>query len=310
MLQQTRAGVVISYFEKWMELFPTIETLAAAPLEQVIKAWEGLGYYSRARYLHQGASQIMAHFGGVFPETREALSQIKGLGPYTINAVLSFAFHQKTAAVDGNVVRVLSRYFLVEDDVTRQSTKQRIQELADGCIGNIEPWVAAEALIELGATICQPKPNCLLCPLENLCLARKFDRIDSLPVKAKSTPIITLERSVAVIEQNGALLIREPANRQIMAGLHEFPYFEEHIESSLDEYLYSIWQLTTSVIEKLPTIQHSFTRYRATLFPVHLRAMTRKPIANCKWIELKEITKFAFSSGHRRILKNFLQEKN
>lgn len=156
MLQQTRASVVIPYFERWMELFPGPHVLARAPLEEVIKAWEGLGYYGRARHLHEGARQIVHQFNGLLPSKREQLEKIKGLGPYMVNAILSFAFHQRAAAVDGNVSRVLARHFMIEDDIARHATKKRIQAFADEVLDIKKPWITAEALIELGATLVSP----------------------------------------------------------------------------------------------------------------------------------------------------------
>jgi A/G-specific adenine glycosylase len=185
MLQQTRASVVIPYFERWMTLFPDVAALAAAPIERVIKTWEGLGYYSRARNLHRGAQQMVESFGGEVPSDREALMSIKGLGPYTIGAILSFGFQKRAAAVDGNVTRVLARYFSIEENVGRQSVKRLIGEKAEAILDEREPWVTAEALIELGATVCTPKPFCELCPLQKSCLGK--DKAESLPIKHDSS---------------------------------------------------------------------------------------------------------------------------
>ena len=174
MLQQTRASVVIPYFERWMDLFPDVRALASSPLERVIKAWEGLGYYSRARNLHAAAQQIVDRFGGEIPSSQEDLETIRGLGPYTIGALLSFGFQKRAPAVDGNVVRVLSRYLLIEENVCRPSVKRKIEEKAEGLLDQNEPWVTAEALIQLGASICSPqRPKCSECPIRKNCKALK-----------------------------------------------------------------------------------------------------------------------------------------
>src|SRR5690606_18743028 len=138
----------------------------SATLENIIKAWEGLGYYSRARNLYAGAQQIVQEFKGEFPKTRADLEKIQGIGPYTIGAILSFGFQQRAAAVDGNVTRVLARYFLIETNVCKQPAKRLIQEKAESVLDEKEPWVTAEALIELGATICVLNPKCSDCPLK------------------------------------------------------------------------------------------------------------------------------------------------
>ena len=223
MLQQTRASVAIPYFQRWLKLFPDVRSLANASPEQVIKAWEGLGYYSRARNLHAGAKQIMEQFGGKIPSNREALESIKGLGPYTVGAILSFGFHQRAPAVDGNVTRALSRYFLIEENVSKQKTKRLIEEKAAGILDEKEPWVTAEALIELGAMICLPKPQCAACPLRKNCRAFHEGRAESLPIKNREEKTTELWRAVILIIADGKVLLRKGKAGKVMADLYEFP---------------------------------------------------------------------------------------
>jgi A/G-specific adenine glycosylase len=271
----------------------------------VIKAWEGLGYYSRARRLHEGAKQIVQQFSGKIPSKKELLEKIKGLGPYTIHAILSFAFHQRAAAVDGNTSRVVSRHFLVEEDLARQSAKKKNQELADQMLDIRKPWVTAEALIELGATICQPKPLCDFCPLNASCLALKHRSVDEFPVKSKSAPLTALTRSVAVIEEGDCLLLCKGQPGKVMADLYEFPYFEG-LAKPLPQHLRAEWGLETGFIRSLPVVKHSFTRYQAHLFPIHLRATQRMDIPGCEWVHRDQLKELPFSSGHRQILSYFL----
>ena len=306
MLQQTRASVVIPYFERWMGLFPDPVSLAQATLETVIKAWEGLGYYSRARHLHEGARQIVRDFDGKVPSQREQLEKIKGLGPYMVNAILSFAFHQRAAAIDGNVARVLARHFLIEEDVRRFAVKKLLQDLADEVLDIKKPWVTAEAFIELGATLCQSKPLCDFCPLQATCRALKENRTEDLPIKAKEVPLTLLTRSVAVIEENNAILLRKGRSGKVMADLYEFPYFEG-LARPLPQHIHDLWGLETTFVRSLPFVQHTFTRYLAQLFPIHLRALERKPIKDFEWIHLDNVNSLPFSAGHRRILESFLQ---
>jgi A/G-specific DNA glycosylase len=196
MLQQTRATVVVPYFEKWMEMFPTVQALAEAPLEQVIKAWEGLGYYSRARRLHAAAIYLVLKFGGSLPETKEDLASIPGLGPYTVGALLSFAFQKRAPAVDGNVARVLARYFLIEENIQKATAKRKLEQLAEKFLDEKKPWVTAEALIELGASICSRKPQCEVCPLQQSCLGRQSGKAEYLPLQGPSASTTSLFRSV------------------------------------------------------------------------------------------------------------------
>ncbi len=307
MLQQTRAAVVIPYFERWMLLFPDLQSLARASLEEVIKAWEGLGYYSRARRLHEGAQEIVANCQGIFPQTKEELEKIPGIGPYTVRAILSFAYRQRYAPVDGNVARVLSRYFCIEESLSKSSVKARIQAHADFLLDEVQPWATAEALIELGATVCLPNPLCEVCPMSASCLAFEKGCASKLPIKQKEPPSVKLKRVVALIEAEGFFLVQKQEMGKVMADLYEFPYFEKST-TPLTRILQETWGLESVVISKLPPVKHSFTRFLAQLFPVRVRAEARQEIAGMQWISRALLSKLPFSAGHRRILHLLEQE--
>lgn len=303
MLQQTRASVVIPYFEKWMELFPDVETLGSASLESVIKCWEGLGYYSRARNLHLGAKEIIDRFGGKIPSRREDLMTIRGLGPYTIGAILSFGFKKKAAAVDGNVTRVLSRFFCIEENVCKAPVKRKIAKGAEALLDHEEPWITAEALIELGATICTPKPRCDLCPLQENCLGR--EKADLLPIKNQEKEITYLKRAVILLECEEKVLIKKGEKGKIMADLYEFPYFEMDDIWSFRKIISEIEKtfcVHAEMVEKLKIVTHTFTRYKAHLYPIRFKVQECKEIEGYNWVEKDELLKLPFSSGHRRIL--------
>ncbi|MBU6384112.1 MAG: A/G-specific adenine glycosylase [Verrucomicrobia bacterium] len=303
MLQQTRATVVIPYFEKWMRLFPDVATLAHASLDAVIKAWEGLGYYSRARNLHKGAQQIVERFGGEIPSTREELMSIQGLGPYTVNAILSFGFRKRAAPVDGNVTRVLARFFAIEDNVCKQAVKRKIAQGAEALLTPDEPWVTAEALIELGATICTPRPRCEICPLNKNCLGK--ERAHLLPIKNIEKELTQLKRAVLWIEAVGKVLVKKGEPGKIMADLYEFPYFEmEELWpiQKIKKAILAEFGLKPQVIGQGPQVTHTFTRYKATLFPFKFRLKTPQEIVGYEWVEQNNLSKLPFSSGHRRIL--------
>lgn len=272
MLQQTQAAVVVPYFERWMKRFPTIQTLAQASIEEVLKEWEGLGYYSRARYLHEGARYVLQNFDGILPSTADALNQIKGLGSYTIGAILSFAFHQRQAAVDGNVMRVLTRYYGLPDDISKGKTLRKIQQLAADLLPEQEPWIISEALIELGATVCMRKPKCLECPLQNKCTAYSQDMTSQIPFKSTKTTITPLYRAVAVIIHNNHLLISRGTKGKIMADLCEFPYIELETPSidqeTIQNHMLKQFQLKLEWKKGLKEVKHSFTRYQALLIPI------------------------------------------
>lgn len=311
MLQQTQVSVVIPYFMHWMNLFPTICDLAKANIDEVIKAWEGLGYYSRARNLHEGSRYVVEHHQGELPDSWEELSKIKGLGPYTIGAILSFAFHRRVPAVDGNVIRVLTRFFGIVDDIAKSKTQKILRDHALKLLPEKESWIISEALIELGATVCQKQPKCRECPLRRECAAYKQGVTDQLPYKSTKIQYEKLHRTVAVIVHEGAYLVRRGEEGQIMNGLHEFPYFEEAMdEGELRKSLRQSFKLDVNVENALQEVHHSFTRYRVKLNPFFCRAKNRKDIVGYEWREEEELKKMAFSSGHRRVWNDLLVSSN
>lgn len=304
MLQQTRASVVVPYFEKWMALFPNVEKLAEAPIEKVIKAWEGLGYYSRARNLHKGAQHIVKEFGGEIPAERAALESIPGLGPYTVGAILSFGFQKRAAAVDGNVARVLSRYLLIEENICKQKVRKKLFEQAEALLDPIEPWVTSEALIELGATICTPKPRCEACPIQSCCLALHHHKVDALPIKNEEKPVTELWRLVVWIEADDKVLVRKERAGRVMADLYEFPYFElKQNYCSEKEAINQVKKLGLKVVmkQRLPVVCHTFTRYKAHLYPFRM-ATQEESVDGYEWLPIEKLRDVPFSSGHRRIL--------
>lgn len=308
MLQQTRAVVVIDYFERWMETFPTIEVLAASDLETVIKLWEGLGYYTRARNIHLGAKQIVEKFQGSIPSTYEELLSIRGIGPYTASAILAFAFEQKAPALDGNVMRVLARLLGFEKDVTKHAKELRLKLLA--LLPDEEAFIVMEALIELGATICMKKPLCHDCPLSPSCHALQTKTTDLLPIKKSRDRVIKLRRFIACIEAEGAFLVRLVAKGEIMADLWEFPYFEikDEEESFFEDEIEKKWGLSLEKKGILPKQKGHFTRYSVEHYPV-LYKSNKKEVMGYQWIKWEDLPELAFSSAHRRILESVLEIK-
>lgn len=305
MLQQTQVAVVIPYFLRWMELFPTIQTLAHAPFELVIKCWEGLGYYARARALHAGAKYIVNNFDGILPSTANDLLKIQGIGPYTAGAILNFAFRKKAAAVDGNVMRVLSRYFLIEDDFSKPATVKKIWSLASAILPDIAPWSFNEALIELGAIVCKRKPDCHLCPLNGSCKAYGTSDPTALPFKSKKIPIEKVYRAVAIIQSGDHLLVQKVTKERLMCGLHEFPYFDIPAEGisteELSHYIQKKLGLRTTFLRTLEEVSHSFTRFKVHLSSSCFDCLEARPVPDYEWKSRSELDTLAFSSGHRSI---------
>jgi A/G-specific adenine glycosylase len=307
MLQQTQVAVVIPYFLNWMDRFPTISHLAQASLDEVIKAWEGLGYYSRARHLHEAAHYLVKHFQGQLPQQEENLKKIKGLGPYTIGALLSFAFHQKKAAVDGNVIRVLTRYFGLEEDISKATTVNQVRQLAQNLLPDDEPWIINEALIELGATICQRKARCEECPLKRGCTSFKQGSMDRIPFNSKKIKVEYLYRSVAVIQCGSDLLVKRGQKGAIMSDLYEFPYFEIKKETFSPQKLKAniMQHFALPVVQKeiLKEVNQGFTRYQVRLYPIWFTCRDPKKVEGGEWLSYQALKQLAFSSGHRRIFQ-------
>jgi A/G-specific adenine glycosylase len=293
MLQQTRASVVIPYFLKWMKLFPTMEALALAPIEKVLKAWEGLGYYSRARSLQEGAKSLI---GIPFPSSKEELLKIKGIGPYTAGAILSFSFKQKSPAVDGNVLRVISRYFGLKEDLHNVKGKALLEEKTLIFLEDEEPWILMEALIELGATVCQKKANCLECPLKDKCEAFAKGSVEAIPYKKKRAETVYLQTQVVVIICEDEVLLEVGKEGTLLGGLAQFPSFPYSFNSE-------VLGLHVEWIEDLPSEKQTYTKYQEDLFPSLFSLREKKEVEGYIWYKIEALSEVTFSSGHRRILQ-------
>jgi A/G-specific adenine glycosylase len=296
MLQQTQVSVVEGYFFRWMQRFPTLQHLAAASLEEVIKVWEGLGYYSRARNLHAAARAVVEKYQGILPSTKEELSLLQGLGPYTMGAILSFAFHKKAAAVDGNVIRVLTRYFGISEDVQKSSTLKKIWTLAEEILPESEPWLVVEGLIELGATVCKKEPSCWACPLRGGCFAFRQGTQAQLPKKGKKVAITPLVRDVFIIAHGKRLLLKKGEEGKLMADLYEFPYTDRKEKVPFP------FPFIAKKVGNLEEVQQSFTRFKVKLHPTFWKVETAEDVPGHLWVPFEEARRYPFSAGHKKIL--------
>lgn len=302
MLQQTQASVVIPYFTRWMQLFPHVKVLAEAPFADVLKAWEGLGYYSRARNIHKAAQLIVERYQGELPDTSEELSKLPGLGNYTVNAILAFAFRKKALALDANVMRVLARFFGIKDPTDQPKVRMQLRDLGEKFLECEMPWEASEALIELGALVCNKNPQCLLCPLENRCKARQEGVQALLPVKRKRAPTEFLNRQVAVLTFENHYLLACNEKKGLMQDLWEFPYFHEDAGFNLHQKLKDLLGIKIEFMEALPFVKQSFTRFRALLKPSLWICDSMPEVKGYAWHHERSMKNLAFSSGHKKIL--------
>lgn len=231
MLQQTRVEAVKPYYDRFLRELPDVQALAEVPEERLLKLWEGLGYYSRARNLKEAARQIMEEYGGHFPETYEAIRSLKGIGSYTAGAISSFVYNIPKPAVDGNVLRVVTRLLADPEDITKASVKKKIEGMIEKIIPRGKAGDFNQSLIELGAIVCLPngEPKCKECPVKHICLAYEQGKQTDYPVRQKAKPRRIEERTVFVFCDSRSVAIQKRPARGLLAGLYEFPGVEGHL---------------------------------------------------------------------------------
>ncbi|WP_432352813.1 A/G-specific adenine glycosylase [Sporosarcina sp. A2] len=279
MLQQTRVDTVIPYYERFINSFPTMEALAVAEEENVLKHWEGLGYYSRVRNLQAGVREVVEQYDSKIPETRSEIMSLKGIGPYTAGAVLSIAYGIPEHAVDGNVMRVFSRLFLIDEDIAIPKTKKVFEQRVMEIIDESDPSSFNQAIMELGATICTPRPRCLLCPVREFCEAFNEGKQEELPVKTKKVrkKVVTI-CSFAIQEPGGKFLLRKRPSEGLLADFWEFPQLEVTEEASaLDQLMTETGLLLDKGIE-FARFKHVFSHITWLVEGFHAVLQDQSPI--------------------------------
>lgn len=314
MLQQTRVDTVIPYYYRFMERFPSIKELAEADLEDVYRVWEGLGYYSRAKNLHTAVREVKEQYGGVVPDTPEEIHKLKGIGPYTAGAILSIAYGQPEPAVDGNVMRVLSRIFLIQEDISKTKTRKLFEDLVRKIIFKGNPSYFNQSLMELGALVCTPKsPKCLTCPVHLHCQAVKEGMQEELPVKKESKKGKSVEMAVGLVcnQENQWLICKRPA-KGLLANLWEFPGVEgsldnEKMQEELSKFLFKNFGVRTIPEKEVLHYSHVFSHLQ---WNIHLFLCSflglEKDIGlprEYKWVTIGEMKEFPFSVSHRKIVE-------
>lgn len=344
MLQQTQIKTVVPYWSRWMRRFPTVQVLADAPKDHVLKFWEGLGYYMRARNLHRAAQTIVTQHHGVFPREYQKILSLPGVGRYTAGAICSIAYNQPEPVLDGNVMRVLTRVFAIEKSPREARTNRRLWNLSEELVRLAAHSPSAErpcasfnqALMELGATICTPRqPKCTVCPIQNECRAFREGRTTELPKLRRGRAIIP-RRVVAFVISNGErYLVRQRPAGSVNAHLWEFPNLETKSSA------YDVATVARRCLGFLPRgvhslccLKHMITRYRIRLDvfagtttkaknqssssyawePMgNFGFQTKTPISmsqTTRWCTLKQLEKLAFPSAHRKIVKALEAQRN
>ena len=312
MLQQTQVETVIPYYERFLAAFPTVEALAAAPLAAVLKLWEGLGYYSRARRLHRAARIIVGDLGGRFPTTADALRQLPGVGPYTAGAVASIAFGQRAPVLDGNVIRVFARLTDLDADVGQPQVRADLWALAARWLPAERPGDYNQALMELGRTVCRPRaPLCAACPLRAHCRAYAAGTQASRPVKARRAPIPHYDVAAGLIwDESGRLLIAQRPLDGLLGGLWEFPGGKrepgETLEDCLRRELREELAIEVEVGELFTVVRHAFTHFRITLHAFSCRYLAGPPQAigarAWAWAAPEHLDAYTFGRADRDVI--------
>lgn len=310
MLQQTRVETAAPYYRRFLDAFPTVEALASALPDEVMKAWEGLGYYSRARNLHRAAGEVLRDFGGALPSTAEGLAALPGIGPSTAGAIAAIAFGRDAPILDANARRVLARLLALRGDLSRGPVERLLWEASRRLIAPGRGRETALALMDLGATVCIPRrPGCGACPLAVRCGAFAQGIQDEVPGARPRRDLPHREWVVAVIEDGaGRVLIDRRPSDGLLGGLWEFPCGNRQPGTPAEEALVGEvrrrWGMTISVRERLAPVRHVYSHFRATLHAFRCTRRAGKPPSGVdwRWVAPGELRSFAFPGAFRKVI--------
>ncbi|MCF7936857.1 MAG: A/G-specific adenine glycosylase [Synergistales bacterium] len=307
MLQQTQMSRGVEYFNRWVERFPDVQTVAAATEAEILKAWEGLGYYSRARNLHRAAGIVVERHGGRFPRSRKELLALPGVGPYTAAAIRSIAWREPDVVCDANAVRVTARLLDDAAPAGGRTLQSRVVETLEEMGSGLDPRAFSQAVMELGALICRPRePRCAACPIVSRCWARAAGTERLRPAGKAKPAILRIEAVLGVLVDPGGLWIRRCPPGGLFAGLWEFPWFERTAEETLQETLRRGFRerhgLQVEPEQGLGTVRHSFTNHRVRLEVWRLgrrggRAEGVRPVP------AEGLAAYAFQGGSRKVVE-------
>jgi A/G-specific adenine glycosylase len=312
MLQQTQVEQVIPYYLKFIKRFPSVDRLAEASEQEILKVWEGLGYYSRARNLHSAANIIVAQFNSSLPPDIKTLLKLPGFGPYITRAVLSIAFNLPYGVVDGNSKRVIARLFSLADDIGSAGTYKKIQNIIDRLVEPVAPRQFNEAMMELGALVCKPlKPLCQQCPLTELCLARSQGLENKLPVKSKKAKIPLVESIAFIFLNQGEFMMVKRPGSGLLAGMWEFPRINfqdgQTIENFDNGFVSKFFKNRARQIKCLSPIKHTYTHFHlllhSKLFLSGKREVDFSGYEQCRWLNLQELKDLPLHGAVKKIIR-------
>jgi A/G-specific adenine glycosylase len=306
MLQQTRVEAVIPYFEKWMKLFPNVNSLAKAKERDVLNAWEGLGYYTRARNLHKAAKIIASDFNGELPRDLQALRSLPGIGPYTAGAIASIAFKMDEPTLDGNIRRVFARLYDVTEYADSPAGEKILWELVAKNVPKGRAGDYNQGLMDLGATICLPKnPRCLLCPLMKMCKAREHGTQELRPVLKPKKQIPQYIHAAAVTVEHGRVLLHQRPADGLLGGMWEFPNarVEKNPAGELVRALKMATKLHIKKEAELVVVNHAYSHFRVIVHAFRCRAKLVPKNKNLKWVKITELENYPMGKVDRQIAR-------
>lgn len=312
MLQQTQVKTAIPYYLNFLKKFPTLPALAEAPFQEVLKSWEGLGYYSRARHLHSTAKEVRQKYGGNLPNKRDALLSLAGIGPYTASAVASIAFGEASPVVDGNVWRVFSR--LLADSSLPDKGKTKTFQILTGVIPHQDPSSFNQALMELGSMICLPKnPDCPNCPVQKFCQAFRLKQVDKFPRKPPKKKLPHKHWITLVLQRKDQVILRQRPLRGIWGGLWEFPTANAQITESTSKTALRFAKslnLNQKIIkpELRSPIPHAFSHFKVTIHPFWIGLAEAKTDPDLVWTDIHQ-NPYPMPKPHLKILEVLKQQK-
>ena len=313
MLQQTQVATMLPYYERFLDAFPTVNELASAEQEQVLKLWEGLGYYARARNLHKAAKIIVNDYDGELPESYDELQKLPGVGPYIAAAVTSIAFNNPIPVVDGNVLRVFSRFWGSFEDIRSPKVRTVFFNKLKKYIQYSKPSDFNQAMMECGALICKPvDPSCDNCPLSSHCFAYKSQKVNELPVKSKQAKVPHYDIVIGIIKKNQKILITKRKQDQLLGGLWEFPGGKieknETEQIALKREILEETNLKVKGLSKLATVKHAYSHFKITmhayLCDYESGNVKISSADDFKWVLFEELTKYPFPKANIKILKS------
>lgn len=313
MLQQTQVKTVLPYYRRWMRRFPNVESVARASSEDLLKHWEGLGYYSRVKHIRETAKMLIERYNGEFPQEHSTILKLPGIGPYTAGAIMSLAFNEDYPVVDGNVERVCARLFNISTPIKEAANRRFVWETAKRLIPDGQARELNQALMELGALVCVPRnPSCKSCPVVEHCESHSHGVVHERPVSNRARKSKPIEVALGVLVRQGKVLIQKRPDSGLMAGLWEFPGGKvepgESPEEALTREFAEELELDVHCLDKIAVIRHSYTSFRVTLHAFVCRLLepnqspTLRAAEKALWATRAQLDDFAFPAANRKLI--------